>query len=46
LLLLLIARLALTLGKLWRGTVADLSYIGTAFSIANAQTAERAQAQV
>lgn len=45
-LLLLIVPLALTLGNMWRCTVADLGYIGTALSIANAQTAERVRAQV
>ena len=46
LLLLLIVPLALTLGNMWRCTVADLGYIGTALSVANAQTAGRVRAQV
>jgi len=46
LLLLLIAPLVLTLGNMWRCTVADLGSIGTALSVFNAQTSERAQAQV
>ena len=45
-LLLLIVPLALTLGNMWRCTVADLGYIGIALSIANARTAERPRAQV
>jgi len=45
-LLLLIVPLALTLGNMWRCTVADLGYVGIALSIANARTAERARAQV
>ena len=44
-LLLLIVPLALTLGNMWRCTVADLGYIGIALSIANARTAERPRAQ-
>jgi hypothetical protein len=46
LLLLLIVPLVLTLANMWRCTVADLSYIDTALSVANAQTAERVRAQV
>ena len=46
LLLLLIAPLVLTLGNMWRCTVADLAYIGTALSVTNTQTSERARAQV
>ncbi|HKR27987.1 MAG TPA: hypothetical protein VJT08_09225 [Terriglobales bacterium] len=46
LLLLLIVPLVLTLGNMWRCTVADLGYIGTALSVANAQTAGRVRAQV
>ena len=46
LLLLLIVPLVLTLGNMWRCTVADLGYIGTALSVTNAQTSERAQAEV
>lgn len=45
-LLLLIMPLALTLGNMWRCTVDDLGYIGSALSVANEQTAERARAQV
>ena len=46
LLLLQIVPLALTLGNMWRCTVADLGYIGTALSVTNPQTSERARAQV
>ena len=46
LLLLLIVPLALTLGNMWRCTVADLGYIGTALSVTNAQTSERARSEV
>ena len=46
LLLLLIVPLVLTLGNMWRCTVADLGYIGTALSVANAQTAGQVRAQV
>ena len=45
-LLLLIVPLALTLANMWRCTVADLGYIGTALSVTNAHTSERARAQV
>jgi len=46
LLFLLIVPLVLTLENMWRFTVTDLGYVGTALSVANAQTAERARAQV
>ena len=45
-LLLLIVPLLLTLGNMWRCTMADLCYIGTTLSVVNAQTAERVRAQV
>ena len=46
LLFLLIVPLVLTLENMWRFTVTDLGYVGTALSVANDQTAERARAQV
>jgi len=46
LLLLLIVPLVLTLGTMWRCTVADLGYIGTALSVVNDQAAGQVRAQV